>query len=81
MDTGLTLSTTTGVDLRVWRRNDLFHAATIDGEAEPQVCLGVDLFEVIAELGGLDLADADHAGEAEQLAKHAQTELGPPNAA
>jgi hypothetical protein len=42
---------------------------------EPQICLAVDLFEVIAELAGLDLEDASQSAEAVALADRAQREL------
>jgi hypothetical protein len=74
-------SASTGVNLEIWRNDGLFHAAPADGRGQPQVCLGVDLFEVIAELAGLDLEDADHAGEAERLAEHAKHKLGSPDRA
>jgi hypothetical protein len=82
MDKGLStliFSASTGVNLEIWRDDGLFHAAQADGRGQPQVCLGVDLFEVVAELAGLDLEDADHAGEAERLAKQAKRELGSPD--
>ena len=44
-------------------------------EKEPQVCLAVDLFEVIAELAALDLEQSDHAREAIELADAVQTDL------
>ena len=42
---------------------------------EPQICLGVDLFEVIADLAGLDLDDASAAAEAVRLANSARERL------
>jgi hypothetical protein len=76
-DGSLRISTSTGIELEIWREEGLFHAARKDGRGEPQVCLGIDLFEVIAELGELNLDDADHAEEAERLAEQAQRELRP----
>jgi hypothetical protein len=63
------------VEVIVWRAGALFHARRADGGREPQVCVGVDLFEVIAELSGLDLERLEHAREALRLASAAQTEL------
>jgi len=42
------------------------------------VCLAVDLFEVIAELSGLDLEDRAEAAEAVALAEEARRRLGFP---
>ncbi len=69
---------TTGVDVVVWRDDALFYAVKAGSEAEPQVCMGVDLFEVIAELSGLDLERLEHAREALDLAEAAQRELAQP---
>ena len=44
-------------------------------QSEPQVCLAVDLFEVVAEIAGLDLERSDQAREAMQLADAVQTDL------
>jgi hypothetical protein len=41
-----------------------------------QICLAVDLFEVIAELAGLDLERHEQAAEAIGLAEEAQRRLG-----
>ena len=45
------------------------------GAEEAQICLGIDLFEVIAELAGLDLDDDEHADEATRLAIEARQRL------
>ena len=42
---------------------------------EPQICAAVDLFEVIAELAGLNLEVAAQSAEAVALALEAQREL------
>jgi hypothetical protein len=42
---------------------------------EPQVCLPVDLFEVIAELAALDLEREEDAREAVRLANDARRRL------
>ena len=45
--------------LPVWRDAELFYLARAgQAPADVEVCLAVDLFEVIAELGGLDLERA-----------------------
>jgi hypothetical protein len=59
----------------VWRDGELFHARTNDEPDDTQVCLGVDLFEVIAELAELDLERPDEAAEALELADDARIQL------
>jgi hypothetical protein len=59
----------------VWREDELFHARTNDEPDDTQVCLGVDLFEVIAELAELDLERPDEAAEALELADDARIQL------
>jgi hypothetical protein len=69
------LTATTGATVAVWREDDMFHAQPPDGAFPPEVCLAVDLFEVIAELAGLDLDVAEQSAEAVLLAKRAQETL------
>jgi hypothetical protein len=69
------LKASTGARIHVWRDDDLFHAAREDVHGQPQICLGVDLFEVIAEMAGLDLEQRDQAKEATRLAAEAQRSL------
>jgi hypothetical protein len=71
----VTLGTSTGAKIAVWREKDLFHARRVDRKDEPQACWGVDLFEVIAELAQLDLDDPAQAAEALRLAANAQRRL------
>jgi hypothetical protein len=71
----VTLTATTGAIILVWREADMFHARRRDRPSEEQICLGVDLFEVIAELAGLKLDDAAQAGEATELADEADRRL------
>ncbi len=71
----LTLKPSTGIDIVVWRDDEMFHARRASEAAEPQICLGVDLFEVIAELAELHLDDAGDASEAVLLAGDAQLRL------
>ena len=71
----LTLTASTGAKIHIWREEDLFHATRPDADAAPQICLAVDLFEVIAELARLDLEDATEAAEAISLADRAQRRL------
>jgi hypothetical protein len=59
----------------VWREEDMFAASLAGAADEAQICLGVDLFEVVAELAGLDLDDARDADEATRLAVEAQRRL------
>ncbi len=70
-----TLSASTGAKLTVWRLDDMFHARLADSTGDTQICLAVDLFEVIAELAGLDLDDSRQAEEAMQLAEASQQRL------
>ena len=68
----LTLTASTGIDIVVWRDDEMFHARRASEATEPQICLGVDLFEVIAELAELDLDETADAAEAVLLADDAQ---------
>ena len=80
---GLTLTATNGAKILVWSEGDTFCARLADAtEAEPEICLGIDLFEVIAELTGLDLEEGSQAAEALELSERAQRALGrePPDA-
>jgi hypothetical protein len=71
----VTLTASTGARVVVSRHKDVFVARLDDASAEPQVCLGVDLFEVIAELAGLELEDRAQADEAIELAADVQRRL------
>jgi hypothetical protein len=71
----VTLTTSTGAEILVWREKDMFAALRAGGNGEPQICLGIDLFEVIAELAGLDLDDEEQADEATRLATGARQRL------
>jgi len=80
----VTLTPSTGTPILVWRNRDTYCARRADAASEPEVCLAVDLFEVIADLAGLDLErdrDADEAirlaAEAQQLLAHADLEDSP----
>lgn len=68
----VSLTASTGAKILVWREKDMFAALRAGGSEEAQVCLGVDLFEVIAELAGLDLDDEEQSEEATQLATDAR---------
>ena len=72
----ITLTPSTEVPVVVWRNDGMFYARQSDTVNEPQICLAVDLFEVIAELAGLDLEDSSQSAEAVVLADRAQRELG-----
>ena len=67
-----TFRASTGVKILVWHEKDMFAAVRAGGAEEAQVCLGIDLFEVIAELAGLDLDDERDADEATRLATEAR---------
>ena len=71
------LTASTGAKILVWRENDMFAALRAGGTEEAQICLGVDLFEVIAELAGLDLDDRGQCEEASRLATDARHRLAP----
>ena len=71
----ITLTASTGAKILVWREKDMFHARLENAENEVQICLGIDLFEVIAELAGLDLEHKRQAREAVTLAEQAQRRL------
>ena len=73
----VTLIASTGARVLVWRERDSFCARRADGAPEPEICLAVDLFEVLADLAGLDLERQDHAAEAVALAEEAQRRLSP----
>jgi hypothetical protein len=78
----VTLTASTAAKIVVWREDDLFHARLSDATERSQVCLAVDLFEVVADLAGLDLDNENQAAEAMSLAEDAQERLrvtsGPP---
>ena len=57
----VTFTASTGAKLLVWREKDMFAASRAGAAEEAQICLGIDLFEVIAELAGLDLDDEEQA--------------------
>lgn len=75
----ITLTPTTGAKIFVWREEDMFHAR-LAHLSDVQICLGIDLFEVIAELAGLDLEQDHQAQEAVSLAERAQQCLAQPSA-
>jgi hypothetical protein len=68
----VTVTASTGAEILVWRTRETYFARDADEATEPQICLAVDLFEVIAELAGLDLERPDHAAEALAIAEDAQ---------
>ena len=65
----------TGTKILVWREKDMFAASRAGAAEEAEICLGIDLFEVIAELAGLDLDDERDAEEATRLADDARQRL------
>ncbi len=72
----VTIGASTGASVEVWCDQGLFHARRPHDAGQPETCMGVDLFEVIAELAQLDLEDATQAAEAVRLADRAQSGLG-----
>jgi hypothetical protein len=71
----VTFTASTGANILVWREKDMFAALRAGGSEDAQICLGIDLFEVIAELAGLDLDDDEQADEATRLATEARQRL------
>jgi hypothetical protein len=71
----VTFTASTGAKILVWREKDMFAASRGGAAEEAQICMGIDLFEVIAELAGLDLDDERDAQEATQLAAEARQRL------
>jgi hypothetical protein len=71
----ITLTASTGAKIIVWRDREMFHSRRADTATEAQICMGIDLFEVIADLAGLDLEQGPGAAEALTLAEHAQRRL------
>jgi hypothetical protein len=72
----VSLRASTGAKIIVWREEDVLHSRRADAAQMAQICLAVDLFEVIAELAGLDLGRHEQAAEAIGLAEEAQQRLG-----
>jgi len=71
----LTLRASTGAKILVWREGEWYHARRSDADQSTQVCLAMDLFEMIAELAGLDLERGAEAAEAIELAESALRRL------
>jgi hypothetical protein len=71
----VSFTASTGARILVWREKDMFAASCAGAAEEAQICLGIDLFEVIAELAGLDLDDERGAEEATELADDARQRL------
>jgi len=74
----MTVRASNGAQIRVWREGDLYFARPAGSVLEPQICAAVDLFEVIAELAGLNLDDTAESAEAVQLSTAAQRRLEDP---
>ncbi len=71
----VSFTASTGAKILVWRENDMLAASRAEVAEEAQICLGIDLFEVIAELAGLDLDDEQDTEEATRLADDARQRL------
>jgi hypothetical protein len=69
------LRASTGATIVVWRDGENYHSRIADAVDQPQICLGIDLFEVIAELSGLNLDNEPDANEAVALSEWAQRQL------
>jgi hypothetical protein len=75
----VTVRARNGAQIRVWRENDLYYARPAGSAVEPQICVSADLFEVIAELAGLNLDVKVESAEAVRLSIEAQQELEEPD--
>jgi hypothetical protein len=71
----VTLTASTGAKILVWREDEMFYARRAETAGEAQICLAIDLFEVIAELAGLDLEHGVQTAEAMRLSARAQRRL------
>jgi hypothetical protein len=72
----VTLRASNGAKILVWREADLFCARRLEApDDETQTCLGLDLFEIVAEIADLDLEDGAQAAEAIELSGTAQRRL------
>jgi hypothetical protein len=72
----VTLRASNGAKILVWREDDVFSARRAEDPIEAtQTCLGLDLFEIVAELADLDLEDGAQAAEAIELAGSAERRL------
>lgn len=71
----VTLRASTGAKILVWREHELYYAQRSDSATDAHLCLAMDLFEVIAELAGLDLERGAEAAEAIELAESALRRL------
>jgi hypothetical protein len=73
----VTLRASTAAKIVVWMDGEVYYARVADSADQPQACMDVDLFEVIAELAGLNLDQGEQAAEAMRLAETAQRRLAP----
>jgi hypothetical protein len=70
------LRASNGANILVWREDDIFCARRAEApEEQTQTCLGLDLFEIVAELADLDLEDSVQAAESIELSRSAQRRL------
>lgn len=75
----VTLRASNGAKILVWREDDLFHARRADAPSErSRTGQELELFEIIAELAGLDLEDGAQAATAIELSELAQRRLVDP---
>jgi hypothetical protein len=73
----VTLRASNGAKILVWREDDLFHARRAEAPVEQsRTAHASELFEVIADLAGLDLEDGAQAARAIELSESAQRRLG-----
>ncbi len=71
----VTLRASTGAKILVWLEHDHYHVRLADRTDDPRISLDMDLFEVIAEVAGLDLEEGAQAVEAMTLAEDAERRL------
>ena len=75
----VTLRASTAAKILVWLENASYHVQLADRTDAPRICSQMDLFEVIAELAGLDLEEGAQAAEAMTLAEVAERRLRRPS--
>jgi hypothetical protein len=71
----VTLRASTGAKILVWRNSETFHSQPLGSTEQDRACASDDLFEVLAELAGLDLDEGAQAAEAMRLADDARLRL------
>jgi hypothetical protein len=72
----VTLRASNGAKILVWREDDVFRVRRAEAPADQtRTSRELELFEIIADLAGLDLEDGAQAASAIELADRAQLRL------